>query len=447
MQPDGVIRIIVIIILLAVLIVWRFAPALRRQTRDRSQPTSSDQVSTAQLTLENHFSRVPSPYPSTKPQIELRKAIQFANRQEFEPSIAEFTKFIQDKKNQTSPWLELAYMYRALVYQSVNQLDYALADYDEAIRINPSSIQGYINRADFKLHCLDDAQGALEDADFVLKNDPDQLGAYLIRGVARAKLGLDGVFADFDRAFELSRHINHAPIYVQRGQAHYALNNLTAALKDFREAIRLDSSQADHCLGMMAQIFRDRGDFKQALAIYDERLRHQPNSINIYMVRGFVRHRFGDTVGAIVDYEKVMELNPKYAGAYNNRAWVYLNESKFDAALNDCQMAINRDVNFVYVYGTRATVYFLLGKLNDALSDFNKAIEIKSDHKYAILGQAITLYHMGKRVEARERWNTLYSMDTKYATKDNLREEVLVPQAFLEASMKLEAEFHKSDEQ
>lgn len=92
-------------------------------------------------------------------------------------------------------------------------------------------------------------------------------------------------------------------------------------------------------------------------------------------------------------------------------------------------------------------MHFLLGKLDDALSDFNKAVEIKADHKYAILGQAIVLYLMGKVAEARERWDALYKMDAKYATEAYLRDEVVVPEAFLEASLRLQSEFHKPDEE
>ncbi|MBI1280352.1 MAG: tetratricopeptide repeat protein [Anaerolineaceae bacterium] len=450
MQLDRIVTLLVISITLLVIGGWVLAPYWTEKRKQSRTPNAAIQpTEQPQSEVPNSFSSsLPfvSPFPLKAIGTEFQKGVYYANHHDYGSAIAEFTHFIDANQDHPNPSLEMAYVYRAFAFQKNKQFEKALSDYDMAISISPNSVQSYIHRAEFKSRCLDDNQSALVDINAAIQLDGDLLNAYLIRGLVRAKLKHEDAFEDFEQALRLAKHRSPAKIYVQRGQAYYAVNNYSAALKDFREAIRLGTDQADYCLCMMAQIFREKRDYKQAIAIHNERLKHRPNEPAIYLTRGYVRQRAGDIEGAVADYEKMMELSPKLPVSFNNRACVYILQGRYDQALEDCERAFNRDAKFIYAFATRGTVYFLQAKYIEALNDFDQAITIDAKHKFAILGQAITLYQLGKREEAKARWDALKALDAKYTSKENLQYEVMLPDTIMTVVAQFESEIGTSDE-
>ena len=79
----------------------------------------------------------------------------------------------------------------------------AIADYTQAIALEPQSILAYIYRGVAKRD-QHDLAGAIEDYSHVIAVDPKYAEAYLGRGFARqAKKDFDGTIADFSNVIEL----------------------------------------------------------------------------------------------------------------------------------------------------------------------------------------------------------------------------------------------------
>jgi len=90
---------------------------------------------------------------------------------------------------------------------------------------------------------LGDFEGAIADYDEAIRLDPEYAGAYNNRGLAKYDLGdLEGALADYDEAIRLDPE--YALAYYNRGLAKFNLSDFEGALADYDEAIRLDPEYA-----------------------------------------------------------------------------------------------------------------------------------------------------------------------------------------------------------
>jgi tetratricopeptide (TPR) repeat protein len=81
----------------------------------------------------------------------------------------------------------------------------SIADYNQAIKLNPNYAMAYENRGSAKLTLLD-FQGAIADYNQAIKLDPNWTGTYISRAGAKLILGdSKGAIADFQKAAEIFR--------------------------------------------------------------------------------------------------------------------------------------------------------------------------------------------------------------------------------------------------
>ena len=138
----------------------------------------------------------------------------------------------------------------------------AIADYDEAIRLNPELAEAFNNRGNAKDE-LGDHAGAIADYDEAIRLKPDDAGAFHNRGISKFNMKDNpGAIADFDEALRLKP--DDAGALHNRGVAKLKLaesrqddtskeaeenrderlkkelERENGALNDFRQAMRLD---------------------------------------------------------------------------------------------------------------------------------------------------------------------------------------------------------------
>ncbi|MFE4104657.1 tetratricopeptide repeat protein [Almyronema epifaneia] len=95
------------------------------------------------------------------------------------------------------------------------QLEAAIADYNAAILLDPSSANAYATRAG-ALGILQDYTGAIADYDQALEIDPNLAAAYGGRGLARYRNGdPSGGIADLERAADLFQNQGQLQAYQQ----------------------------------------------------------------------------------------------------------------------------------------------------------------------------------------------------------------------------------------
>jgi Trypsin-like peptidase domain/TPR repeat len=120
----------------------------------------------------------------------------------------------------------------------------ALADYNQAIALDPKNSLAYNNRGNLKKNKLNDVQGALSDYNQAIALNPKYSLAYNNRAnLKKDKLNdIQGALADYNQAILLNPKDSNA--YYNRGNLKKnKLNDIQGAIQDFRQAARLYREQ------------------------------------------------------------------------------------------------------------------------------------------------------------------------------------------------------------
>lgn len=255
----------------------------------------------------------------------------------------------------------------------------ALADLDEAVRLDPNRAEWHDRRANLRFD-LGDNKGALEDESAILAIDPGNLvarrahgvllmrlqrnqeaiadwdaivgaepkngSALALRGIARWRsLGtesrgapgqddgfallqraacreihaacpdVDQALADLGRAIDLTAGEERASALVNRGGIRAARGDVPGALADLDTAIRMFPDRSAFRIER-ARIRSASGDDAGARADLDEALARQAHDPDLLIARAELRRRTGDTDGARADVAEAL-AQPEMSGSSN----------------------------------------------------------------------------------------------------------------------------------
>jgi tetratricopeptide (TPR) repeat protein len=139
--------------------------------------------------------------------------------------------------------LAAIYGQRGFHFHVADQEDRAIANFNEAIRIEPTA-RRYANRANSKRN-KGDIEGAITDLTASIDMDPKYPVSYAVRGLiwADAKHDLDKAIADYDQAIMYNPKFTSA--YTYRGMAYQEKGDLDHAKADFRFALSLPPVYSD----------------------------------------------------------------------------------------------------------------------------------------------------------------------------------------------------------
>ena len=125
-----------------------------------------------------------------------------------------------------------------IVWQAKQEYDKAIADYNEAIRLDPKFTIAYNNRG-LARSDKQEYDKAIADFNEAIRLDPKFAYAYNNRGSAwEAKQELDKAIADYTEAIQLDPKDAYA--YLTRGLAWEVKQEYDKAIADYTEIIRLD---------------------------------------------------------------------------------------------------------------------------------------------------------------------------------------------------------------
>ena len=228
--------------------------------------------------------------------------------------------------------LSSAYNNRANAYREKGDKDRALADYNEAIRLDPKYALAYFSRGSFYGNILGDKDRALADYNEAIRLDPKYAPAYNNRGNNYSGRGDNGrALADLDEAIRLDPKL--ALAYFSRGSFYgNVMGDKDRALADYNEAIRLDPKLV-LAYNNRGNNFAGRGDKDRALADLNEAIRLDPFFGAAYTNRGLLFERLGKIDKARADFSAALGMSPKYP----NGQWARDTAEKRLAALRNEQ--------------------------------------------------------------------------------------------------------------
>lgn len=180
---------------------------------------------------------------------------------------------------------------------------------------------------------------ALADANEMIRLEARNFRGYQVRGrVYRRKGELDKAIADYNLA--LSLNPGFAQLYNNRGVAYSAKGQEQRAIRDFNEAIRLAPAAIDGYVNRGASYYA-LGDCTKAISDYDQAIRLLPTDPDAYFNRGMAYEKMGQVRKAISDYGAAIRLNPEDPAGYDAMAEAWAEVGDFEQAVKYQMQAIN----------------------------------------------------------------------------------------------------------
>lgn len=233
-------------------------------------------------------------------------------------------KALRESVKVVDPAAAVAYVNRGNVYLAVGQLDYAISDYTDAIRIYPALADSYLRRSGAYLSKKDIAS-AMADSEMYIKLEPDKMAGYLARGMARIESGqVELAFADVNKACELEPKA--AEPYFRRGDFYRVQGNNARAEADYRKAIKLDKRISGPHAGLGSLAFGKK-DYKGAIEHYSAALDRDPRLAQILAFRAYAQLYMGKEADAERDAARALSINPGLSGPID-KAFAQIRASK-----------------------------------------------------------------------------------------------------------------------
>jgi len=219
--------------------------------------------------------------------------------------------------------------------------DEAISRFTEALQLRPQKdaalviirlrSDAYIERGNL--------DKALADANEMIRLDPRHFRGYQVRArVYRRKGELGRAIGDYNLALQLNP--SFAQLYNNRGVAYSQKGQEQRAIQDFNEAIRLAPRTIDGYVNRGGSYY-SLGDFTRAIADYDMAIRLLPKDPDAYFNRGMVYEKMGNWRKAIADYSEAARLNPEDPAGYDAVAAAYSEIGDFDQAVKYQMQAMN----------------------------------------------------------------------------------------------------------
>ncbi len=196
-----------------------------------------------------------------------------------------------------------AFNNRGTAYGSKGEYDRAIADYDQAIALNPKLVEPYNNRGN----------------------------AY------NAKGEYDRAIADFDQAIALNSRF--ALAYRNRCSAYSGKGEFDRAIADCDRAIRLDP-KSDVAYNVQAWTLFKAGKLQEARLNADKATALNPKSVDAFDTRGHILLAFNEAKAALDDFNASLRLKPDIISSLWGRGQVYEEQGLRSLALADYQKAV-----------------------------------------------------------------------------------------------------------
>jgi tetratricopeptide (TPR) repeat protein len=310
-------------------------------------------------------------------------------KQDYKGAVADWNEAIR-----LNPNYAVAYYNRGNARVNLGDKKGAIEDFNQALRINPNFAQAYNNRGSARLN-LGDKKGAVEDYNQVLRIDPNYAQAYYNRGNVRSDLGdKKGAIEDFNQALRINPNLTDA--YNNRGSARSDLGDKKGAIEDFNQALRINPN-LNNAYYNRGNARSDLGDKKGAIEDFNQAIRLNPNDAQTYNNRGNARLNLGDKKTAIEDFNQALRINPKLAQAYNNRGNARLNLGDKKEAIEDYNQALRINPNYAQAYNNRGNARLNLGDNKGAIEDCNQALRINPNYADAYYNRGLARYSLGNK--------------------------------------------------
>jgi tetratricopeptide (TPR) repeat protein len=162
--------------------------------------------------------------------------------------------------------------------------------------------------------------------------------------------------------------------YIERGQKYYASGNYDKARLEFRNAVQIDSKDADARF-MLGQVAEKSGDVRDALGQYQAALNANPKQAGARAALGRI-YLYGGLPDKAVELAEVgLATDPKNAQFLTVRGAARAQLGNAQAALEDAQIAVQISPSDDYAIALLASLYKRRGEFDQAIHVVNVGLQ------------------------------------------------------------------------
>ncbi len=283
-------------------------------------------------------------------------------------AVDRFTELIRDNSSDAR-----LYNARADIWKHLGELDIALSDYSEAIRLHPAAAY-FTNRA--RVWCeKNDFDKAIADYNEAIRLDPRSFAAYHNRGQIWSIKGEYGrAIADYDEAIRIEPKLQVS--FVLRGGALRSIGETEKAMSDANEAIRLDPASAD-AFNLRGALWNDRAEYDKALSDYNLATKLDSQLANAFTNRGQVWQVKGEFEKAISDFNRALTLDPSCELALVGLGQIWLTKGDCDQAIRNFSEAIKIDPANIWANKGRRRAWAINQEYKKIVDDYAQEISLR----------------------------------------------------------------------
>ena len=300
----------------------------------------------------------------------------------------------------------------AVVQSRLGKKDKALASYDRALKVQPTSAEALFNRG-WTLHELKRFAEALASYDRALKVRPDLAEVFCNRGLTLHELKrFEEALASYDRALKVRP--DYAEALCNRGLTLHELKGFEEALASYDRALMLWPDSAE-LLSNRGLALHELKRFEQALVSYERALALQPDYAEAFSNRGATLHELKQFAEALASYDRALALRPHHAEAFCNRGLTLHELKRFSEALASYDGALKLRPDFAEALSNRGLTLHELKRFEQALASYDRALKARPDYAEAFSNRGVTLHELKRFDEALASYDRALKLRSDYA--------------------------------
>jgi len=296
----------------------------------------------------------------------------------------------------------------------------ALAAADEILKADPDDLDAHLIRTRVWLNRWHYRE-AIEEAQGVLESDPDNWEAHLLLADAAYEGGFPTI--------SVEEHLGAVEGLVPETADAYYLQGRAALPQDLRYRKSLEwfnralESNPGHALALEARshTFEALMDPFASLADAERLIAARPRDPTGYHLKAHVyTWLLHDHQAAREALEKALERDPNDPRTYFYRSSLHFQERRFDDVIADLDRALELDPE-IELYSERALNHVRRGDFDRALADYRRALEVNPDSDKALRGVYKTLWFADRRDEARAAFEEARARTDGWVDKRSLQ--------------------------
>lgn len=320
--------------------------------------------------------------------------------------------------------------FRGVIYLEFNQYDYAMADFNEIIRLDPTAINGYMWKGKnyYELKQYDKAieqylqAGKLATRSFIYSNIAESQIA-----LQRYEEAADNIIKALkeehfeDLATELIADANEELTAELMPRINVQINAnpnslewymyqlyLYRANKNYEQAIlcteKIKELDADPYFdAILSSLYQDMGDFASALPYAQTAYISDSTETDYISQLASIYSDLDSLEKCIEVYDSYIAQYPESNAAYHMRAQTHFFAGNYTSAIDDYTTAITLDTKDTYARYMRGRAHYIMGDSIKANKDFQRVVDdtknsVETAFAYIFLGQNEEAKHLADSI-------------------------------------------------